>query len=288
MFKNTRKQFLYVTLQEKVNAINILGKYAYCAGGSIARNSGAVNKKLTIQRECVKAIPHNSKCRYGERGTAAAKPKAQIILDAAKVSAASGGNSEPKQGQRSQSARGFCLRSTMRVPQPDIIEHFGNADAVPQPPERCLSRQAGIVRCCLNIVIPFWLLSPLFISSRSSPPSRTGWRRSCRCRWPPWPGTMPRTAPPDGNIPQHLPRSWNTFALGWGMPFADFTHTNNKHRAAMQGVLLLAARCFVVSGYCRVIVSFWQAVCPRPTANPMRRRQGRGTRSDRTAGTRRG
>ena len=38
-----------------------------------------------------KAIPHNSKCRYGERGA---------------------------------------------------------ADAVPQPPKRCLSRQAGIVRCC--------------------------------------------------------------------------------------------------------------------------------------------
>ena len=96
------------------------------------------------------AIPHNSKCRYGERGAADAKPKAQIILDAAKVSAASGGNSEPKQGQRSQSARGFCPRSTMRVPQPDIIEHFGNADAVPQLSERCLSRKAGIVRCCLN------------------------------------------------------------------------------------------------------------------------------------------
>ena len=92
------------------------------------------------------AIPHNSKCRYGERGAADAKPKAQIILDAAKVSTASGGNSEPKQGQRSQSARGFCPRSTMRVPQPDIIEHFGNADAVPQPPEQCLGRQAGIVR----------------------------------------------------------------------------------------------------------------------------------------------
>ena len=100
------------------------------------------------------AIPHNSKCRYGERGVADAKPKAQIILDAAKVSAASGGNSEPKQGQRSQSARGFCPRSTMRVPQPDIIEHFGNADAVPQPPERCLSRQAGIVRCCLKYYSP--------------------------------------------------------------------------------------------------------------------------------------
>ena len=94
------------------------------------------------------AIPHNSKCRYGERGAADAKLKAQIILDAAKVSAASGGNSEPKQGQRSQSARGFCPRSTMRVPQPDIIEYFGNADAVPQPPERRLSRKAGIVRYC--------------------------------------------------------------------------------------------------------------------------------------------
>ena len=54
MFKNTIKQFLYVTLQEKTNAINILGKYVYCAGGSISRNSGAVNKRLTIQGECVK------------------------------------------------------------------------------------------------------------------------------------------------------------------------------------------------------------------------------------------
>lgn len=54
MFKNTIKQFLYVTLQEKTNAINILGKYVYCAGGSIARNSGAVNKRLTIQGERVK------------------------------------------------------------------------------------------------------------------------------------------------------------------------------------------------------------------------------------------
>ena len=49
------------------------------------------------------AIPHNSKCRYGERGAA-----------------------------------------------DDIIEHFGNADAVPQPPERSLSRKAGIVWCCLR------------------------------------------------------------------------------------------------------------------------------------------
>ena len=115
----------------------------------------------------VRAIPHNSKCRYGERGAADAKPKAQIILDAAKVSAASGGNSEPKQGQRSQSARGFCPRSTMRVPQPDIIEHFGNADAVPQPPERCLSRKAGIVRCCPYI----WAHLICFAHKHSLPPA---------------------------------------------------------------------------------------------------------------------
>ena len=29
----------------------------------------------------LEAIPHNFKCRYGERGAAAAKQKAQIILD---------------------------------------------------------------------------------------------------------------------------------------------------------------------------------------------------------------
>ena len=114
-------------------------------------DASIVPYKLLEALQKFRAIPHNSKCRYGERGAADAKPKAQIILDAAKVSAASGGNSEPKQGQRSQSARGFCPRSTMRVPQPDIIEHFGNADAVPQPPEQCLSRQAGIVRYCLSI-----------------------------------------------------------------------------------------------------------------------------------------
>ena len=134
------------------------GRSAVCAGKN-GREAvkPPVRKVLALSRTFVytrvyhiKATPHNSKCRYGERGAAVAKPKAQIILDAAKVNAASGGNSEPKQGQRSQSARGFCPRSTMRVPQPDIIEYFGNADAVPQPPERCLSRKAGIVRCCLH------------------------------------------------------------------------------------------------------------------------------------------
>ena len=106
-----------------------------------ARLLRADDKHLPLQTKS-RAMPHNSKCRYGERGAAAAKPKAQIILDAAKVSAASGGNSEPKQGQRSQSARGFCPRSTMRLPQPDIIEHFGNADAVPHTePQRGASER---------------------------------------------------------------------------------------------------------------------------------------------------
>ena len=122
-----------------------------------------------------RAIPHNSKYRYGERGAADAKPKAQIILDAAKVSAASGGNSEPKQGQRSQSARGFCPQSTMRVPQPDIIEHFGNADAVPQLPERCLSRKAGIVRCC-----------PIIIKTQKQYNSHNGQARCGCCFWCPF------------------------------------------------------------------------------------------------------
>ncbi|MDD6874705.1 MAG: hypothetical protein PUD46_04040 [Subdoligranulum sp.] len=45
----------------------------------------------------------------------------------------------------------------MRVPQPDIIEHFGNAVAVPQLPERCLSRKAGIMRYCLCFL--FYLYS---------------------------------------------------------------------------------------------------------------------------------
>ena len=138
-----------------------------CAVWSNRPQNAKINRTIEIR-----AIPHNSKCRYGERGAADAKPKAQIILDAAKVSAASGGNSEPKQGQRSQSARGFCPRSTMRVPQPDIIEHFGNADAVPQLPERCLSHKAGIVRCCLLFVYGFsarWINTCRFCMGVSAP-----------------------------------------------------------------------------------------------------------------------
>ena len=83
-----------------------------------------------------KAIPHNSKCRYGERGAADAKPKAQIILDAAKVSAASGGNSEPKQGQRSQSARGFAPEARCGYRNPTLSSILAT-----QMP--CRSRRSG-------------------------------------------------------------------------------------------------------------------------------------------------
>ena len=38
------------------------------------------NREMILMKKFM-AIPHNSKCRYGERGAAAAKPKAQIILD---------------------------------------------------------------------------------------------------------------------------------------------------------------------------------------------------------------
>ena len=84
----------------------------------------------------IQAILHNSKCRYGERGAAAAKPKAQIILDAAKVSAASGGNSEPKQGQRSQSARAFAPEARCGYRNPTLSSILAT-----QMP--CRSRRSG-------------------------------------------------------------------------------------------------------------------------------------------------
>ena len=43
------------------------------------------------------------------------------------MSAASGGNSEPEAGQRSQSAKGFCPLKHDAGTATDIIEHFGNA-----------------------------------------------------------------------------------------------------------------------------------------------------------------
>ena len=78
------------------------------------------------------AIPHNSKCRYGERGAADAKPKAQIILDAAKVSAASGGNSEPKHdaGTATRHYRAFWQRRCRAAAAGAVLKPSGGNCAV--------------------------------------------------------------------------------------------------------------------------------------------------------------
>ena len=79
-----------------------------------------------------RAIPHNSKCRYGERGAADAKPKAQIILDAAKVSAASGGNSEPKHdaGTATRHYRAFWQRRCRAAAAGAVLKPSGGNCAV--------------------------------------------------------------------------------------------------------------------------------------------------------------
>ena len=91
----------------------------------------------SVIRYTRRAIPHNSKCRYGERGAAAAKPKAQIIL---------------------------CVLSSILATQmpcrtPSCSEALRSATAAcggswrGDPLERCLSRKAGIMRCCLRNVL---------------------------------------------------------------------------------------------------------------------------------------
>ena len=67
-------------------AVSALRIMRYCL--KFFRRSLFFKKRAEILQNCkisahlkFKAIPHNSKCRYGERGAADAKPKAQIILD---------------------------------------------------------------------------------------------------------------------------------------------------------------------------------------------------------------
>ena len=70
------------------------------------------------------AIPHNSKCRYGERGAAAAKPKAQIILDVlSSILATQMPCRTPSRSEALRSATAACGGSWRG-----------------DPPERCLSR----------------------------------------------------------------------------------------------------------------------------------------------------
>ena len=89
----------------------------------------------------VKAITHNSKCRYGERGAAAAKPKAQIILCVlSSILATQMPCRTPSRSEALRSATAACGGSWRG-----------------DPPERCLSRKAGIVRCCLRNTCKIYL-----------------------------------------------------------------------------------------------------------------------------------
>ena len=91
----------------------------------------------SVIRYTLRAIPHNSKCRYGERGAAAAKPKAQIILCVlSSILATQIPCRTPSRSEALRSATAACGGSWRG-----------------DPPERCLSRKAGIMRCCLRNVL---------------------------------------------------------------------------------------------------------------------------------------
>ena len=91
----------------------------------------------SVIRYALRAIPHNSKCQYGERGAAAAKPKAQIILCVlSSILATQMPCRTPSRSEALRSATAACGGSWRG-----------------DPPERCLSRKAGIMRCCLRNVL---------------------------------------------------------------------------------------------------------------------------------------
>ena len=115
------------------------------------------------------AIPHNSKCRYGERGAAAAKPKAQIILCVlSSILATQMPCRTPSRSEALRSATAACGGSWRG-----------------DPPERCLSRQAGIVRGCLSLImLP---RGPVLPDIRRTGPHLSCCRarrsRSADCQW---------------------------------------------------------------------------------------------------------
>ena len=116
-------------------------------------DSDAVENNVEVYigflRKKLKAIPHNSKCRYGERGAAAAKPKAQIILCVlSSILATQMPCRTPSRSEALRSATAACGGSWRG-----------------DPPERCLSRKARIVRCCLYL----WIIRTGYRTGR------TGW-----------------------------------------------------------------------------------------------------------------
>ena len=101
-----------------------------------------------------RAKPHNSKCRYGERGAAAAKPKAQIILDVlSSILATQMPCRTPSRSEALRSATAACGGSWRG-----------------DPPERCLSRQAGIVRYCLRYQLRYCCVGAGLCSARGRLP----------------------------------------------------------------------------------------------------------------------
>ena len=107
-----------------------------------------------------RAIPHNSKCRYGERGAVAARPKAQIILDVlSSILATQMPCRTPSRSEARRSATAACGCSWRG-----------------DPPERCLSRKAGIVRCCprkacAQFTFYLWTCAPAVRYTIGKPPA---------------------------------------------------------------------------------------------------------------------
>ena len=130
-------------------------------------NANVAKCDIIVAKTKFKAIPHNSKCRYGERGTADAKPKAQIILCVlSSILATQMPCRTPSRSEALRSATAACGGSWRG-----------------DPSERCLSRQAGIVRCCLNYTA--------FISALQAHRRRKG------CKKHPLPRFAKKIPPPD-------------------------------------------------------------------------------------------
>ena len=93
----------------------------------------------SVIRYTLRAIPHNSKCRYGERGATAAKPKAQIILCVlSSILATQMPCRTPSRSEALRSATAACGGSWRG-----------------DPPERCLSRKAGLCGVALGMFFGF-------------------------------------------------------------------------------------------------------------------------------------
>ena len=159
------------------------------------------------------------------------------------------------------------------MPVAQLVEHLTFNQGVRDSNSRGRTKkhQTIFVRCffvvsfkILNIVFPFWLLSPLFISSRSLPPSRTGWRRIQSVPV----ATMARNNAQDSTTRwQYAPASaaflkYIRSRLGDALPISPIPTTNTVppcRGSPACGTVLCCIR--LLSGYC-----FFLASC-LPTAH---------------------